>query len=223
MNKKDKLKLFDDFNIYCITAEKFSKGRNSIEVVKMMLDAGIKIIQYREKYKTLREKYEECLKIRELTLEYGAVLIVNDHVDLCMMVGADGIHIGQNDYPIFEARKLLGDDYIIGITAHTKEQIVQAQTEGADYIGVGPIFQSFTKDNPLPPIGLDIVKWCAQNCSIPFVAIGGIKENNLLQVFDMGARCVALVTEIVGADDIKDKIKRLQNIMSAKSENIKMF
>lgn len=220
LRKNEKLKLFQDYNIYGITAEKFSKGRSNLEVVRDMLESGIKIIQYREKYKTLKEKYYECSEIRRLTREYGALLIVNDHIDLCLMVGADGVHIGQSDFPLKEVRKLLGDEYIIGVTAHTKDQIKEAENCGADYIGVGPIFQSFTKDNPLPPIGLDIVKWCAQNCKIPFVAIGGIKENNIFEVLDMGAKCVALVTEIVGAEDIKDKIRRLQDIMRTKNKNI---
>ncbi|AIS52021.1 thiamine-phosphate synthase ThiE [Thermoanaerobacter kivui] len=215
LTKNEKLRLFQDYNIYCLTAEKFSKGRSNIEVVKDMLESGIKIIQYREKYKTLKEKYHECLKIRKMTKEFGAILIVNDHVDLCMMVGADGVHIGQNDYPIKEVRKLLGDEYIIGVTAHTKEQIKEAESN-ADYVGVAPIFQSFTKDNPLPPIGLEMVKWTAENCKLPFVAIGGIKEGNLKSVLDMGAKCVSLVTEIVGADDIKNKIKKLQEIMMSK-------
>lgn len=220
MNKDEKLKIFSEYNIYGITAEKFSNGRSNLDVVKKMLDAGVKIIQYREKYKTLRQKYEECLKIRSLTSDHKALLIVNDHVDLCLMVEADGVHIGQDDYPIEKVREILGDDYIIGVTTHTKDQILKAQSDGADYIGVGPVFASFTKDKPHPPIGIEIINWCSKNCNIPFVAIGGIKEDNILQVLDMGARCVALVTEIVAAFDITKKVERLNRIMEQKSKGM---
>lgn len=220
LNKAEKLKFFQDYNIYGITAEKFSNGRSNIEVVKHMLVSGIKIIQYREKYKTLKEKYHECMEIRKLTLEYGALLIVNDHVDLCMMCGADGVHIGQNDFPPLEVRKMLGNEYIIGLTTHTKEQILEVVQEASvDYVGVGPVFQSFTKDNPLPPIGLDIVRWASENCKIPFVAIGGIKEHNLKEVLDAGAKCIALVTEIVGAENISFKVKRIWDIINAKKSS----
>lgn len=213
LNKEEKLQLFKSYNIYGLTAEKFSNGRSNIEVVRQMLDGGIKIIQYREKYKSLKEKYEECVQIRKLTKQYGALLIVNDHVDLCQMVGADGVHLGQEDFPPKEVRKILGEDFIIGVTTHTKDQVEKAVEDGADYVGLGPVFQSFTKDNPHPPIGLEIVSWAAKNCKIPFVAIGGIKEHNLKDVLEAGAKCVSLVTEIVGAEDIAQKIKRLWDII----------
>ncbi|WAM34051.1 thiamine phosphate synthase [Caldicellulosiruptor morganii] len=213
LNKEEKLQLFRTYNIYGLTVEKFSNGRSNIEVVKAMLEGGIKIIQYREKYKSLKEKYEECLQIRQLTEQYGALLIVNDHADLCLMVGADGVHLGQEDYPVKEVRKILGEDYIIGVTAHTKEQVEKAAEDGADYVGLGPVFASFTKDRPHPPIGIEMVSWAAKNCSLPFVAIGGIKEHNLKDVLDAGAKCVSLVTEIVGSDDILKKIKRLWDII----------
>lgn len=213
LNKEEKLQFFRNYNIYGLTAEKFSNGRSNIEVVKQMLSAGIKIIQYREKYKSLKEKYEECFQIRKLTKEYGALLIVNDHVDLCLMVEADGVHIGQDDFPAKEVRKILGEDFIIGVTTHTKDQVERAVEDGADYVGLGPVFQSFTKDRPHPPVGLEIVSWAAKNCKIPFVAIGGIKEHNLKDVLEAGAKCVSLVTEIVGAEDIVQKVKKLWEII----------
>lgn len=209
MKKSEKMKLFENYNIYCITAEKFSRGRSNIEVVKEMLEAGIKVIQYREKYKTMKEKYNECREIRKLTQQYGALLIVNDHVDLCMMVEADGVHLGQDDWPVKEARRILQDDYIIGVTTHFSHQIQKAYEDGADYVGVGPIFQTYTKDNPMPPVGIELIKWATENSKVPFVAIGGIKEHNIKEVLDAGAKCIAMVTEIVRADDIKEKIVSL--------------
>ncbi|WP_041537680.1 thiamine phosphate synthase [Carboxydothermus hydrogenoformans] len=223
MSKLEKLRLLEDYNIYCITAEKFSRGRENLKVVSEMLKAGIRIIQYREKYKSLKEKYYECLKIRELTRQYGAILIVNDHVDLCQMVDADGVHLGQDDYPVKEARRILGDEYIIGVSTHSPEQLKKAAKEGADYAGVGPLFATNTKDNAIPPVGLEYLKWAVANSSIPFVAIGGIKEYNIQEVLDLGSKCIALVTEIVGAEDIKDKIDRLNKILERYRVSNKAF
>ncbi|WP_193345557.1 thiamine phosphate synthase [Caldicellulosiruptor kronotskyensis] len=215
LTKEEKLRLFSTYTIYGMTAEKFSNGRSNIEIVKAMLDSGIKIIQYREKYKSLKEKYKECLEIRKLTEDYEALLIVNDHADLCQMVGADGVHLGQEDLPADEVRKLLGDKFIIGVTTHTEDQVLKAKEDGADYVGLGPVFTSFTKDNPHPPIGLEMVKWAAENSPLPFVAIGGIKEHNLKEVLASGARCICAVTEIVGADDIHQKIESLFKILKS--------
>jgi thiamine-phosphate pyrophosphorylase len=211
--KSKKLDLLKNYNLYCITAENLSLGRNNIEVVKEMLSSGVKIIQYREKKKTLKEKYKEALILRELTLQYNAILIVNDHLDLAKIVEADGVHIGQDDYPIEVAREFLGEEFIIGVTAHNKEQAKKAEKEGADYIGLGPIFESFTKEKPHPPIGIEILKWADINIKIPVVAIGGIKENNLKQVLENGGKCIAMVSEIVSSSNIKEKIKNLMKIM----------
>ncbi|MEZ0537689.1 thiamine phosphate synthase [Caldicellulosiruptoraceae bacterium PP1] len=219
MTKHQKLDLFKARELYCLTCEKFSNGKNNIEVVKEMLDSGVKIIQYREKEKSQREKYYECNQIKKLTDEYNAVLIVNDHIDLCQIVDADGIHIGQNDYPIEVVKNFLGQEKIIGVTAHTKEQAILAQENGADYIGLGPIFETYTKGIYIKPRGLEFIKWANENLTIPFVAIGGIKENNLFKVIESGAKCIAMVTEIVGAYNIKEKVMKIYEIMKGLDEN----
>ncbi len=210
MHKKIMLKEFNKKNIYCITAEKFSKGRSNIEVVKKMLSAGIKIIQYREKNKSFKEKLKECSIIRKLTQKKRAIFIINDHPDLCLMVKADGVHLGQDDYPIQAVRKIIGRRYIIGISTHSPEQYKKAVKDGADYAGVGPLFETHTKDDVMAPVGLSYLKWVVKNEIIPFVAIGGIKENNIDKVIKAGAKCICLVTEITGADDIKKKIENLR-------------
>ncbi|MCS7201419.1 MAG: thiamine phosphate synthase [Dictyoglomus sp.] len=211
--KNEKLYYFKKPNLYCITAENFSLGRKNIEVVEIMLDAGVKIIQYREKKKSLREKYKEALALRDLTLKYKAVLIINDHLDLCKMVEGDGVHLGQDDYPLSSAREFLGENYIIGITVHNKEQVIKAYEEGADYIGLGPIFESYTKENPHPPIGLEILKWATSHINIPIVAIGGINEHNLPLVLKNGGKCIAMVREIVSSENIKEKIEKIFKIL----------
>ncbi len=209
ITKKQKLNEFYKPNIYCITAEKFSKGRNNISVVKNMISAGVKIIQYREKKKSFKDKYIECLKIRKLTEKKNVIFIINDHPDLCLMVKADGVHVGQDDYPVKKVRKLLGDEYIIGISTHSPQQYKKAVTDGADYAGVGPLFKTHTKDDVMPPVGLKYLKWVVKQQKIPFVAIGGIKEHNIDMVLKEGAKCICLVTEITSANNIKEKIKSI--------------
>lgn len=216
MTKKEKLQEFLKPNIYCITAEKFSKKRDNISVVKDMIDAGIKIIQYREKYKSFRDKYVECMKIRNMTLKKKVIFIINDHPDLCLMTGADGVHLGQDDYPVKSVRKLLGDKYIIGVSTHSPEQYKKAVLDGADYAGVGPLFETHTKDDVMPPVGLRYLRWVVKHKKIPFVAIGGIKEHNIDEVINAGANCICLVTEITSADNIKEKIKSLFKKMKYK-------
>lgn len=206
LEKRKKL----DTDIYCITAEEYSRGRTNIEVVAQMIEAGIKIIQYREKDKKLIDKYRECVQIREMTQKAGVTFIVNDHIDLAMMVGADGVHIGQDDLPVEKVRELVGERMIIGVSTHSPEQAQKAVAGGADYIGVGPIYRTFTKKDVCQPVGLEYLKYVVKNIDIPFVAIGGIKEHNVLEVKKAGAKCIAMVSEIVGADDIKAKIESIR-------------
>lgn len=200
------------FGLYGITADKFSKGRDNIFVVSEMIKAGIKIIQYREKDKTMKEKYEECMAIRKVTRKAGVKFIVNDDIDLAIIVDADGIHIGQDDMPVHEARKLLGDR-IIGLSTHSKEQAIAAVEAGVDYIGVGPIYRTFTKDNVCDPVGEEYLEFVIKNIDIPYVAIGGIKEHNLQKIVDMGAKRVAIVTDIVESQDIAEKAERVNKII----------
>lgn len=201
---------FPDTDLYCLTSHEHSNGKENIDVVREMIDAGISIIQYREKDKSMLEKYNECKVIRELTKEAGVTFIVNDNVDLAILTGADGVHIGQDDLPIEDVRRLVGRDVIIGISTHSKEQAEDAVQRGADYIGVGPIFKTDTKKDVCDPVGLDYLDYVVEHIRIPFVAIGGIKEHNISEVHAHGAKCIALVTEIVGAENIGEMINRLR-------------
>lgn len=201
------------FGIYGITADEFSKGRSCSFVVKEMLAAGVKIIQYREKEnKSIREKWKDCLEIRKMTRDAGALFFVNDSIDLAMLVDADGVHIGQDDLPVAEVRKLIGNK-IIGLSTHSPEQAKAAINDGADYIGVGPIYRTFTKKDVGEPLGFDYLDYVSKEVELPFVAIGGIKESNLDEVIRHGAKTIALVTEIVSADDIKATAAKLVNRM----------
>lgn len=199
--------------LYGLTAEKFSLGRSNADVVQAMLDGGIRIIQYREKTKKMGLKYEECLQLRAMTREAGAAFIVNDDIDLALLVGADGVHVGQEDLPLEAVRSLVGENMAIGLSTHSPKQALAAEARGADYIGVGPIFATRTKEDVCAPVGFAYLDFVAGNLNLPFVAIGGIKEHNLGEVATHGARCMALVTEITAAADIRGKIAALTRIL----------
>ncbi len=204
-----------DTDLYCITAEEHSIGRSNIEVVREMINAGVKIIQYREKDKRIIDKYNECLKIRTMTREAKVTFIVNDDIDIAILVKADGVHIGQDDLPIEEVRELVGNDMIIGLSTHSPAQAEDAVRRGADYIGVGPIYKTFTKKDVCAPVGLEYLSYVVRNIPIPYVAIGGIKEYNMKEVTSHGAKCIAMVTEIVGAENIGEKIRSVKNNIKA--------
>jgi thiamine-phosphate pyrophosphorylase len=180
------------------------------EMVKRALDAGITFIQYREKQRTRREIYDEAIKLRELTRSYNAVFIINDHADIALAVEADGLHLGQDDLPLQEARKIMGRR-IIGISTHNVEQAQSAEAGGADYIGFGPIFHTSTKDAGAPK-GVDILKAIKQNCSIPVVAIGGISIDTFADVMNAGADAAAVATAICKGE-ITQNAKRFCDIL----------
>lgn len=205
--------------IYGILGEQFSCGRTNARTARAMADAGIDIIQYREKlnFKTRKQMYEECREIRKITKDAGIFFIVNDFPDIAISVGADGIHSGQDDLPAPELKKL-APDMMVGISTHSPQQAETAVAQGADYIGAGPIFATWTKEDVCDPVGLSYLEYVARNINIPFVAIGGIKLHNLEEVLSRGARTICLVTEITGADSIGDRIREIRNLYREHTE-----
>ena len=204
-----------DTDIYALTDSRLALGRSVEEQARALLAAGVKILQYREKHAHAGRMLEECRLLRRLTLEAGACFIVNDHVDIALLTDADGVHVGQEDLPVQEVRRLLGPDRIIGLSTHNPEQAKAAAAAGADYIGVGPIFATQTKEDVCDPVGFSYLEWVVRNIRLPFVAIGGIKEHNITEVVRRGARCCALVSELVGAPDIATKVRAVRNAMHA--------
>lgn len=203
---------FPDTDIYCITDSRQSLGRGTLEVVKAMLAADIKLIQYREKDKSGRAMLEECLAIRELTREAGCCFIVNDHVDIALLCEADGVHVGQDDLPLAAVRRLLGKKRVIGVSTHAWNEAEAAVEGGADYIGVGPLFATATKATT-PPVGFAYLEEAAAKCRIPFVAIGGVNETTVPEVARRGARLCGIVSDITLAPDIPEKITRLRALL----------
>lgn len=183
--------------IYFITDRTFC-DLSVVEMTRLVLESGIRIVQYREKNATRREIYEQAVKLRELTARHNAMLIINDHADIAVAVGADGVHLGQDDLPLREARRIMGKR-IVGISTHSMAEAKEAAEGGADYIGFGPIFHTTTKDAGLPQ-GLDNLRSIKQNVRVPVVAIGGISEETLAAVLEAGADAAAIATGICRGD-----------------------
>ncbi|MDR0645428.1 MAG: thiamine phosphate synthase [Elusimicrobiota bacterium] len=207
--------------LYAITSSVFSGGRSVCEMAEQMLEGGIRTIQYREKSKPYEEQLKEAKELRSLTLAYDAVFIVNDNANLALEANADGLHIGQDDISAREVRRLIGGDMLLGLSTHSINQIEKAVKEDIDYIGVGPVFATPTKPDYVP-VGLDLVKYAAANVKIPFVAIGGIKLDNLEEILKAGAKHICMLSEITAAPDIIDLIKRANKIIAENNPTLKV-
>lgn len=198
--------------LYCITALPLAQGRSTLDVVAAMLAGGARIVQYREKRVSRLQAYQECLAIRRMTRAAGAALVVNDHVDLALAVEADGVHLGQDDLPVEAARRLVGPRLALGLSTHGPAQAEAALGLPVDYIGVGPVFPTTTKEDVCAPVGLAAVRHAA-GLPLPFVAIGGIGRANLAEVLAAGARTVAMVREVVTAPDIAARVREVQGML----------
>lgn len=196
--------------LYGITGDNFANGKSNYECVEEMIKGGIKIVQYRDKFKSTREKVEEAKAIKKLCHKNNVLFIVNDDVAVAMLVDADGVHVGQDDMKPDDVRKLIGINKIIGLSTHSEEQGMAAyNNENVDYIGVGPIFPTTTKDTV--PVGLEYLEFAVKNLHLPFIAIGGIKEYNIDEIIKRGAQRICLVSDIVGAENICKKIINLNS------------
>ena len=168
------------------------------DMVNNVLKAGVRWVQYREKDLLRRQIFENALDLRKLTKNYNAILIINDYADIALAVGADGVHLGQDDLPLKEAKKIMGSR-IVGISTHDLAQAKEAEFGGADYIGFGPVFHTTTKDAGVPK-GVDNIRKIKENVSVPLVAIGGINKDNVASVMSAGADAVAVATAVCKGD-----------------------
>lgn len=180
--------------------------RPLVKTVEAAVEAGARLIQYREKGGGRRAMYETAKRLREITAGHRATLIINDEIDLALAVRADGVHLGQDDLPLWVARKVLGKGAIVGLSTHNLEQAVQAEAEGADYIGFGPIFRTGTKESPYPPLGLEAIAEVKKRVQIPLYAIGGIQEVHIGRILSSGAAGVAAISALSG--DIGPNVAR---------------
>jgi thiamine-phosphate pyrophosphorylase len=171
-----------------------------LAVVEASLQGGVTLVQYRDKYTDDSVRFPLARDLKDLCHRYGALLLINDRVDLALAVDADGVHLGQTDMPIEVARRLLGSDRIIGRSTTNPDEMQRAIAEGADYIGVGPVYSTPTKPDK-PAAGLDYVRYAAEHSTVPWYAIGGINTDNLNEVLQAGAERVAVVRAVIEAEN----------------------
>lgn len=188
-------------DLYPVIGERFCSGRQSVEVLKGVIAGGVKIVQFREKDFPEREIFRRAERYRKITADAGILLIINDRVDIALAVDADGVHLGQDDLPVEAARKI-APDLLLGISTHSLEEALAAREGGADYVNVGPIFSTKTKQGLQKFLGPEAVAEIGERIDMPYTVMGGIKEENMDEVLSRGARRIAVVTAITQAPDV---------------------
>lgn len=196
-----KKKLIKNSQLYTIIDKQVLGKRALMETAKLLNTAKTDIIQLRDKISCKKSILKDAKAMSKLFSKRKTIFIINDYIDIALIVNSDGVHIGQDDLPIEEVRKLIGKDKIIGVSCHSLKQATEAEERGADYIGIGPIYPTNTKPE-YTPVGLDLLKQCSREIHIPFFAIGGINLTNLKQVITAGAEKIAVCSAIINAKDI---------------------
>jgi len=189
-----------DVSLYLVTDRSLSRGRATVDIVREAVAGGVTCVQLREKNGSTQEFIKEAEKLHAFLKPLGVPLIINDNVEVARAVDAEGVHLGQTDMAISEARQQLPDSCLIGISAESLEDAIQAEKDGADYIGVSPVFATPTKTDTAPPLGLEGLRAIRAAVRVPLVGIGGIHCDNVQDVIRAGADGVAVVSAIVAAD-----------------------
>lgn len=205
---------FSKVAVYLVTDPVLNGGRDEETILREASHlGGIDLVQFRSKHLTKREYFEQAVRLAALCRELGVPLLLNDHVDVAACVDCDGIHVGQSDLQPREVRRILGPNKSIGLSTHTVEQALQAQDSGADYINIGPVFATATKDTPVVPVGLAMVRDVTSISKLPVTTMGGIKHENAATVVASGADRVAVVTAITQSCDVARAAAELKEIV----------
>ena len=207
-----------DLSLYLVTDRGLSLGRATVDIVRAAVAGGVTCVQLREKECSTRQFVAEARAVREVLAGTGIPLIINDRIDVALAVGADGVHLGQSDMLIADARHVVGHSMLIGISAECVEDAVRAEAQGADYVGISPVFSTPTKTDTAPALGLDGVAAIRAAVSLPLVGIGGIKPGNAAEVIRAGCDGVAVVSAIVSAPDPREAAAKLKTIIHAAKE-----
>ncbi len=204
--------------LYFVTDHNLTGGRPQLDIVRGALEGGVRLVQYRDKDLPDAGFEHEARAALELCRRHGAILLLNDRVEIAAAIGADGVHLGQGDMPPAAARKLLGQQAIIGLSTHNREEVLAAESQPVDYINIGPMFPTATKDHiDYPALGIDRVLELARLSRHPFTTMGGIKAGHLRDLFARGVQTVAMVTEISLAPDPAARTRELlADILSAR-------
>ncbi len=202
-----------DYSLYLVTDAALSRGRSHRAIVEAAIQGGVTVVQYREKAASTRRMIQEAAELVALCRAAGVPLIVNDRVDVALAVDADGVHVGQDDMPADLARKLIGPDKLLGVSAENAEQARDAEKQGADYVGASPIFATATKPDAPAPIGPAGLEALARAIAIPIVAIGGLNAGNAATMVRAGAAGIAVVSALTSAADVLSAARELRRVI----------
>ena len=198
----------EQMTVYVVTDRAWTGEKSLMEQVKEALEGGITFLQLREKKLSKEAFLQEAKEMKQLAEKYKVPFVINDNIEIAQKSGADGVHVGQDDMPVEEVRKILGEDKIIGVSAHNVEEALKAQKGGADYLGVGAVCQTATKSDA-SVVSMEEMKKICESVSIPVVAIGGIHKDNLSMLENTGVDGIAVVSAIFAAKDIKEAAREL--------------
>jgi thiamine-phosphate pyrophosphorylase len=215
------MKIQIDYSLYLVTDRGLSCGRSLVEVVAAAIEGGVSCVQLREKNCSTRTFIEEAVVLQKLLRPKSIPLIINDRIDVAMAVGADGVHLGQDDMPLADARRILGERVIIGISVESVGDARSAAAEGADYLGVSPVFATPTKTDTAKPLGLEGLRAIRKIVDLPLVAIGGINVQNCASVIAAGANGLAVVSAIVSAPSPQKAAEELYNVAGFQPKRIR--
>ena len=207
------------YDLYVITDETVGRGRSHAELAAQAVDGGADVIQLRDKRLPAPDLLEAATAVRKITRDSGALFIVNDHLDLALRVGADGIHLGAADIPLPEARSLSPPSFIIGASVGSVAGALRAEAAGADYVALSPTFATGSKSDAGPGLGLSVLSAIRVAVSVPLIAIGGINAGNVADVIAAGADGVAVISAVVGVDDLTAAARDLRARIAAAKQD----
>ena len=211
-NLTERMKVFrDEADLYPVISSEFCAGRDVLEVVDAVGRGGARLFQLREKHRSDRELYRLACEARRIADKYGMLFLLDDRLDVALAAGADGVHLGQDDLPVREAKRI-APELIVGNSTHNLEEALAAERDGADYLNIGPIYPTRTKSVACGALGIGAVAAVAPELTIPFTVMGGIKERHIAELRNAGARRIAMVTEITQALDVTAKVRALREL-----------
>jgi thiamine-phosphate pyrophosphorylase len=208
----ERIELFKNSDLYPVVSSEFCNGRDVVSIVEAIAAGGAKLVQIREKNLSDSAVFELVKKCKAVTDRHQMLLIVDDRVDIAMAAGADGVHLGQDDFPLTAAKKL-APDMFFGVSTHNAEEIRKALADGCSYLNIGPMFPTQTKSVACGALGLETIENLKELVTCPFSVMGGIKEHHLELLCSKGLRHIAMVTEITRAPDVEAKVRQLRAIM----------
>jgi thiamine-phosphate pyrophosphorylase len=205
--ENERVDAFKKASVYPVVTTDFCAGRNPLDVVRSILEGGAKVVQIREKTMSDRDYLELLKAARKLTNEFRALLIADDRLDAALLADADGVHLGQDDLPCAEARKI-APELLIGVSTHNRDELLAAQRDGCSYLNIGPIFPTGTKSLPMNPLGTEMLSELAPQVKVPFSVMGGIKISHLKQLHSLGCRHIAAVTAFTQAENPAAEVRK---------------